>query len=81
MPKKARLAAEAEAEREGVSDVEDEFVPLATSVEEEERQEAERARILEESSKVTFDDAADKELIQGASELGVPSMAVAAGPR
>lgn len=67
------MAAEAEAEREGVSDVEEEFVPLATSVEEEERQEAERARIAEESSKVTFDDEADKELIQGALSLKSPS--------
>jgi aspartate-semialdehyde dehydrogenase len=67
MPKKARQAAEAE--NEGVSDLEgemEEFVPLATSVEEEEKMEAEKERILEEAKKVKFDDAADAELIQGA---------------
>lgn len=66
MPKQTRLALESEAD----ADLEppEEFIPLPTSIDEEDRLKAIEEKKGEEST-VKFDDAEDREIIEGWSFL------------
>lgn len=65
MPKKTRAALEAEAVDAEPAD--EEFVPLPTSIEEEEKTEKLRKAEEERNSAVKFDEEADREFIEGES--------------
>jgi len=65
MPKKTRAALEAEAV--DAEPAEEEFVPLPTSIEEEEKTEKIRKAEEDANKAVKFDDDADAELIEGES--------------